>query len=386
MQTIRKIIHIDMDAFYASVEQRDRPELKGKPVIVGGDPQSRGVVAACSYEARKFGIHSAACSYEARKFGIHSAMASSTAYKLCPDAVFIRPRFDAYRAVSTDIREIFCEYTDLVEPLSLDEAFLDVTENYRGMTSATLIAKEIKRKIYHKTGKLTASAGVSFNKFIAKVASDINKPDGITVITPDMADEFIDRLPIRKFFGVGKVTEEKMLNLEVKTGADLKKFKKDQLIHLFGKSGGYFYNISHGNDDRPVEPNRIRKSIGKETTLLEDINDRDQMLEILENIAGRLENSLIKRGAKGQTITLKIKYYDFQSVTRSITIDEPADSASIIMKYIKPLLAKTEAGTKKVRLLGISISNFDDQESNIGICKQLLLPFKGVHKICFLWK
>jgi DNA polymerase-4 len=354
-----------MDAFYASVEQRDRPELKGKPVIVGGDPQSRGVVAACSYEARKFGIH--------------SAMASSTAYKLCPDAVFIRARFDAYRAVSSQIREIFCEYTDLVEPLSLDEAFLDVTENYMGMTSATLIAREIKQKIYSRTGKLTASAGVSFNKFIAKVASDMNKPDGITVITPDMADEFIDRLPIRKFFGVGKVTEEKMLNLGIKTGADLRKFEKDQLIQLFGKSGSYFYNTAQGNDDRPVEPNRIRKSIGKETTLLEDIDDTDQMLEILEDIADRLENSLIKREAKGRTVTLKIKYFDFQSVTRSITIDEPADSASVIMKYVRPLLSKTEAGTKKVRLLGISISNFGDQETNSGkVCKyrQLPLPFK----------
>jgi DNA polymerase-4 len=365
MQPIRKIIHIDMDAFYASVEQRDRPDLKGKPVIVGGDPQSRGVVAACSYEARKFGIH--------------SAMASSTAYKLCPDAVFIRARFDAYRAVSADIRKIFCEYTDLVEPLSLDEAFLDVTENYMGMPSATLIAQEIKQKIYNRTGKLTASAGVSFNKFIAKVASDMNKPDGITVITPDMADEFIDRLPIRKFFGVGKVTEEKMLNLGIKTGADLKKYKKEQLIQIFGKSGSYFYDIAHGLDERPVEPNRIRKSIGKETTFSEDIDDTDQMIEILENIAERLENSLIKREAKGRTITLKMKYFDFQSITRSVTIDEPADSASVIMKYVRPLLSKTEAGEKKVRLLGISISNFDDQETGTGkVCKyrQLPLPFK----------
>ena len=365
MQPIRKIIHIDMDAFYASVEQRDRPELKGKPVIVGGDPQSRGVVAACSYEARKFGIH--------------SAMASSTAYRLCPEAVFIRPRFDMYRAVSAQIREIFCEYTDLIEPLSLDEAFLDVTENYMGMPSATLIARDIKKKIYERTGKLTASAGVSFNKFIAKVASDMNKPDGITVITPDMADEFIDRLPIRKFFGVGKVTEEKMLGFGIKTGADLKKFKKEKLIQLLGKSGNYFFNIAHGNDERPVEPNRIRKSIGKETTLLEDIDDTGQMLEILENIAVRLENSLIKREAKGRTITLKMKYFDFQSITRSITIAEPADCASVIMKYARPLLSKTEAGEKKVRLLGISISNFDDQETNSGkVCKyrQLPLPFK----------
>ncbi len=354
-----------MDAFYASVEQRDRPELKGKPVIVGGDPQSRGVVAACSYEARKFGIH--------------SAMASSTAYKLCPDAVFIRSRFDVYRAVSSQIREIFCEYTDLVEPLSLDEAFLDVTENYKGMPSATLIAREIKRKVYDRTGGLTSSAGVSFNKFLAKVASDINKPDGITVITPEMADEFMDKLPIRKFFGVGKVTEEKMFSFGIKTGADLKKFKKEKLIQLFGKSGSYFYDIAHGLDDRPVEPNRIRKSIGKETTFSEDINDTDQMIEVLEDIAAKLENSLIKKDAKGRTITLKMKYFDFQSITRSITIDEPADSASVIMKYVRPLLSKTEAGEKKVRLLGISISNFDDQETNSGkVCKyrQLPLPFK----------
>src|SRR5210317_1660639 len=238
MQSIRKIIHIDMDAFYASVEQRDRPELKGKPVIVGGDPQSRGVVAACSYEAREFGIH--------------SAMASATAYRLCPDAVFIRPRFDVYRAVSSEIRKIFCEYTDLVEPLSLDEAFLDVTKNYMGMPSATLIAKEIKRKIYCKTGKLTASAGVSFNKFIAKVASDMNKPDGITVITPDMAEEFIDQLPIRKFFGVGKVTEAKMRSLGIQTGADLKRFQKEKLVEIFGKSGSYFFDIAHGMEHRPV--------------------------------------------------------------------------------------------------------------------------------------
>ncbi|MEX1327933.1 MAG: DNA polymerase IV [Desulfobacterales bacterium] len=365
MQPTRKIIHIDMDAFYASVEQRDRAELRGQPVIVGGDPKSRGVVAACSYEAREFGIH--------------SAMASSTAYRLCPDAVFIRPRFDVYRSVSSDIRKIFCEYTDLVEPLSLDEAFLDVTENYMNMASATLIAREIKKKIFNRTGKLTASAGVSFNKFIAKVASDMNKPDGITVIAPEMADQFIDELPIRKFFGVGKVTEEKMLNVGIKTGADLKRYKKKQLVQLFGKSGSYFYNIAHGMDDRPVEPNRIRKSIGKETTLIEDIDDTNQMVEILANIADRLENSLIKREAKGRTITLKIKYFDFQSITRSATIDEPADNAAVIMEYVKPLLAKTEAGQKKVRLLGISISNFDDQETGCAkVCKyrQLPLPFK----------
>jgi DNA polymerase-4 len=363
--TIRKIIHIDMDAFYASVEQRDRPDLKGKPVIVGGDPKSRGVVAACSYEARKFGVH--------------SAMASATAYRICPDAVFMRARFDVYRAVSAQIREIFHEYTDLVEPLSLDEAFLDVTQNYKEMPSATLIAREIKRKIYERTGKLTASAGVSFNKFLAKVASDMNKPDGITVITPEMADEFIDRLPIREFFGVGKVTEEKMLKFGIKTGADLKKFKKEHLVQLFGKSGIYFYDIAHGLDNRPVEPNRIRKSIGQETTFVEDIDDTDRMIEILESIAGDLEDSLLKRAAKGRTVTLKVKYFDFQSVTRSATIDEPADSAAVILRYIRPLLSKTEAGRKKVRLLGISVSNFDDQQTHVrqaGKPRQLPLPLK----------
>jgi DNA polymerase-4 len=247
------------------------------------------------------------------------------------------------------------------------------------MPSATLIARELKKKIFQRTGGLTSSVGVSFNKFLAKVASDIDKPDGITVITPDMADDFIDSLPIRKFFGVGKVTEGKMLNIGIKTGADLKKYKKEQLIQIFGKSGNYFYDIAHGLDDRPVEPNRIRKSIGKETTFSEDINDTDQMIEVLEDIAAKLENSLIKKDAKGRTITLKMKYFDFQSITRSVTIDEPADSASVIMKYVRPLLSKTEAGEKKVRLLGISISNFDDQETNsVKVCKyrQLPLPFK----------
>lgn len=360
MQPIRKIIHIDMDAFYASVEQRDNPEFKGKPVVVGGDPHARGVVAACSYEARKYGIH--------------SAMPAATAYRLCPDAVFIRSRFDVYRSVSAEIREIFCEYTDLVEPLSLDEAFLDVTNNHKSIPSATVIARDIKKQIYHRTGGLTASAGVSFNKFIAKVASDFNKPDGITVVTPEMADAFIDKLPIRKFFGVGKVTEEKMLNLGIRTGADLKKYKREQLIDLFGKSGGYFYDIAHGLDERPVEPNRIRKSMGQETTLLEDIDDRERMLEILEEIAADLENDLNESGRKGRTITLKTKYSDFQQITRSVTLDQPVDSASVMMQQVSQLILKTEAGKRKVRLLGISISNFDDLDVCAGPSRQLPLP------------
>ncbi len=362
MPPIRKIIHIDMDAFYASVEQRDRPELKGKPVIVGGDPQSRGVVAACSYEARQFGIH--------------SAMASSTAHRLCPGAVFMRPRFEVYKSVSSQIRDIFCEYTDLVEPLSLDEAFLDVTQNRKGINSATLIAREIKKKIYERTGKLTASAGVSFNKFLAKVASDVHKPNGITVIPPEAADEFIERLPIGKFFGVGRVTEEKMHRLGIKTGADLRKFEKTNLIQLFGKTGGYYYDIAHGLDDRPVNPNRIRKSIGKEITLPEDIDDTDQMVEILENLSFKVENSLIRSEARGRTVTLKVKYFDFKSITRSITVEEPVETAATIMKYVNPLLLKTAAGKKKVRLLGITVSNFDDQDACCDRCGQLFLPFR----------
>jgi len=359
MQKIRKIIHIDMDAFYASVEQRDRPELKGKPVIVGGDPHERGVVAACSYEARRFGIH--------------SAMPSAKAHKLCPQAVFLRPRFDVYKAVSTEIMEIFYEYTDLVEPLSLDEAFLDVTNNKKGTPSATMIAQEIRKKIHQKVG-LSASAGVSFNKFLAKVASDFHKPNGTTVVTPDQAQGFIDRLPIRKFPGVGKVTEKKMLERGIKTGADLKRIDKGELIRLFGKSGGYFYHIAHGEDNRPVTSDRIRKSIGKEITLSEDIDDRDQMIEILERIAIKVETLLKRRKIKGRTITLKMKYFDFQSITRSITLKKRIDKATIIMKHVRLLLDNTGAGTRKVRLLGISISNFADDDSKAKGYEQLLLP------------
>jgi len=344
MHDNRKIIHIDMDAFYASVEQRDNHHLKGKPVIVGGDPQRRGVVAACSYEARKFGIH--------------SAMACATAYKRCPHAAFIRPRFDVYKSVSRLIRDIFLDYTDLMEPLSLDEAFLDVTQNKKGISSATLIAQQIRRQVFQRTGGLTASAGVSFNKFLAKVASDVNKPDGITVITPGQAAAFIDQLPIRKFFGVGKVTEERMFNLGIKIGADLKKFSLENLVEYFGKAGSYYYRIARGRDDRPVQPNRVRKSYGKETTLDTDIDDTNQMIDILYDLAGRVVEGLRREDRQGLTLTLKVKYHDFQSVTRSITFPEPITDTVLIMENVKRLLANTEAGNKKVRLLGISVSNF----------------------------
>ncbi|HLP59299.1 MAG TPA: DNA polymerase IV, partial [Candidatus Deferrimicrobium sp.] len=320
---MRKIIHIDMDAFYASVEQRDKPELKGKPVIVGGAPQSRGVVATCSYEARKFGIH--------------SAMASSIAYRLCPQAIFIRPRFDVYQAVSKQIREIFYRYTDLVEPLSLDEAYLDVTENKKNVPYAADLAREILEQIRVETG-LTASAGVSFNKFLAKVASDIHKPNGLTVVTPKTAAKFIDCLPIRKFFGVGKVTEKKMLEMGIKTGADLKKKSREELTRHFGKAGDFYYDIAQGLDDRPVNPHRERKSIGQEQTLSRDIDDRQEMLEILGKLALGIEEYMKQKAVKGRTITLKIKYFDFKSITRSITAPEPLCEAAAIMKYIPGLL------------------------------------------------
>ena len=354
-----------MDAFFASVEQRDNPKLKGKPVIVGGDPQSRGVVAACSYEARKFGIH--------------SAMACATAYKRCPHAAFIRPRFDVYKLVSCLIREVFLNYTDLVEPLSLDEAFLDVTKNKKGISSATQIAQQIRRQIFQSTEGLTASAGVSCNKFLAKVASDFNKPNGITVITPEQAPAFIDQLPIRKFFGVGKVTEERMLNLGIKTGADLKKFSFDNLVHYFGKAGSYYYHIAHGRDDRPVQPNRVRKSYGKETTLKTDIDDTNQMMDILDGLARRVLEGLGREDRQGLTLTLKVKYHDFQSVTRSVTFPEPITDMDLIMDNVRRLLSTTEAGGKKVRLLGISVSNFlGDQKETEGWV-QLPLPF-GVRR------
>ncbi|OHD64179.1 MAG: DNA polymerase IV [Spirochaetes bacterium RBG_13_51_14] len=355
----RKIIHIDMDAFYASVEQRNNPSLKGKPVIVGGDPHSRGVVAACSYEARKYGIH--------------SAMASSMAYRLCPSAIFISGNFDEYISVSEQIREIFNEYTDLVEPSSLDEAYLDVTENKMGCQSATLIAQEIRKKIYDKI-QLTASAGVSYCKFLAKVASDFRKPNGITVITPDDAPDFIGRLPIGKFHGIGKVTEKKMLELGIKTGADLKKVSRDAMTRMFGRAGEYYYDIARGLDDSPVEPDWVRKSLGKEITLDKDIDDVDGMIGVLKSLAGRVTRSLQEDEAKGRTVTLKVKFADFTSITRSITTADHIDSCDIILMHATNLLAKTEAGVKKVRLLGISISNLDTEAQECGE-RQLLLPF-----------
>ena len=342
----RKIIHVDMDAFYASVEQRDNPELRGRAVIVGGTPDSRGVVATCSYEARKFGIH--------------SAMSSARAYKLCPKAVFVRPNFSKYKQASQQIRNIFKTYTDLIEPLSLDEAFLDVTENKVNNPSATLIARTILSEIYSKTD-LTASAGVSYNKFLAKVASDINKPNGLTVILPKHAIQFIEELPIRKFFGIGKVTEAKMLRLGIKNGADLKKLNKIQLITQFGKFGEYYYNIVRGMDNRPVNPTRIRKSVGKEITISEDTDNIPYIITLLEELATKVNEILTRDSLAGKTITLKVKYHDFRVITRSVTLFHYLEhSSNLIMHYITPLLNKTNIGKEKIRLLGITVSNLDN--------------------------
>ncbi len=365
MSEQRKIIHVDMDAFFAAVEQRDNPQLRGKPVIVGGDPNSRGVVATCSYEARKFGIH--------------SAMAASKAYRLCPQAVFVRPHFDAYRAVSQQIRAIFADYTELIEPLSLDEAFLDVSTNKTFSGSATLIAQQILHRIHQQTG-LTASAGVSYNKFLAKVASDCNKPHGLTVITPQQADAFIAQLPIRRFFGVGKVTEKKMQSLGIKTGADLRNYNRFELQQLFGKSGDYYYQISRGIDLRPVTPNRIRKSIGKETTLQEDIDDCDLMLEILNSLALRIEAIAANYNTRAGTVTLKLKFADFRQTTLSHSPPQAVNDADAIMAIITPLLHDSDAGQDKVRLLGITLSNLD-LEKALPPSRQLLLPFEDIEPV-----
>ena len=343
----RKIIHIDMDAFFASVEQRDHPEYQGKPVIVGGLPDKRGVVAACSYEARQFGIH--------------SAMPSSRAYRLCPSAIFIRPRIDIYREVSTEIQSIFKRYTDLVEPLSLDEAYLDVTECTGFQGSATLIARSIKKTIKEET-ELTASAGVSYNKFLAKIASDMDKPDGFYLITPDQGEKFVEQLEVRRFHGVGKATEAKMNALKIYTGADLKRWSEDALVGKFGKAGRYFYQIARGVDHRSVRNNRVRKSIGSETTFQHDLIYLDDMLHELKCLAEKVCIKLIEKNMKARTISLKVKYKNFELITRRLTIESAIQSSTDMMDILRELLKKTQAQKRNVRLLGVSASNLKMME------------------------
>ncbi len=333
-----------MDAFYASVEQRDFPEYRGKPVVVGGSPEGRGVVAAASYEVRKFGVH--------------SAMPSSKARRLCPQAIFIKPRFDIYREVSNQIRNIFFEFTDLVEPLSLDEAYLDVTENHLDNPSATLIACEIRKRIKEQT-KLTASAGVAGNKFLAKVASDLNKPNGMAVITPDKAEGFLEALDIRDFHGIGTATEAKMKALGIESGKDLKKWTEIELVNKFGKVGRHYYRIVRGVDHRPVKPHRIRKSIGKERTFPDDIDDLPWIHSFLDELSEKVAAAMQKREASGKTVTLKVRYDDFETITRSTSYSYHIDSADAIAESAKRLLDQTEVGDRKVRLLGITLSNLN---------------------------
>lgn len=358
---IRKIIHVDMDAFYASVEQRDHPEYRNRPVVVGGSPQGRGVVAAASYEARKYGIH--------------SAMPASRAIRLCPKAIFVKPRFDVYRKVSKQIRSVFFEYTDLVEPLSLDEAYLDVTSNHINLPSATLIAKQIKKRIKEETG-LTASAGVASNKFLAKIASDMDKPDGLFVITPDQSQSFIESLNISEFYGVGKATLKKMESLGIKNGADLKTWNEFDLVKEFGKTGHHFYRIARGIDNRKVKANRIRKSIGKERTFSDDISDLDWIKDFLRQLSIKISTSMDNMDAAGKTITLKVRYKNFETVTRSHTMAVFTNRAEDLSDVAIRLLDETEAGSREVRLLGISVSSLNLSQGGV-IGEQLEIPFPG---------
>ncbi len=337
---IRKIIHVDMDAFYASVEQLDNSNLKGKPIAVGSE-SNRGVVAAASYEARKHGIK--------------SAMPSIIARRKCKNLIFVKPRFHRYKELSNQIRSIFYEYTDLVEPLSLDEAFLDVTKNKKNIKYANLIASEIRTKIKNQVG-LNASAGISINKFIAKVATEINKPNGQKTIHPKEVDSFINTLKIDKFFGVGKVTSKKMHDLGIYTGGDLRKFEKSDLVKYFGKSGNHYFEIVRSIQNNPVNPNRIRKSIGAEQTFAQDLTSESFILEKLDQISEDLENRMRKNLNKGKTVTLKIKYNDFTQETRSKTIQKYISKKEEIFPIIEQLIFN-KSMANPVRLLGISITN-----------------------------
>lgn len=333
-----------MDAFYTSVEQRDRPEFKGKPIVVGGSPEGRGGVVA-------------AASYEARKFGVRSAMSSKKALQLCKHLIFVRPRFDVYKQVSNQIREIFYRYTDLIEPLSLDEAYLDVTEDKQRIGSAIEIATLIRQAIKDEL-HLTASAGISINKFVAKIASDLKKPDGLTFIGPSKVKSFMEKLPVEKFFGVGKVTADKMKRLGLHTGADLKKLSEPELIKHFGKSGRFFYKIVRGEDNREVQPHRETKSVGAEDTFSYDLTTIEEMNSELDKIAEVVSDRLKRHSLKGKTITLKIKYHDFKLATRSQSFLEATNDQDFLATTVKQLLLVAGVENKKIRLLGISVSNF----------------------------
>ena len=356
----RKIIHIDMDAFYASVEQRDHPELRGKPIAVGR-AEERGVVATASYEARRYGVR--------------SAMSSQKAKRLCPSLIFIPGRMDVYKAVSRQIHEIFHEYTDLIEPLSLDEAFLDVTENKQGIRLAVDIACEIKKRIREELN-LVASAGVSYNKFLAKIASDYRKPDGLCTIHPDQAMDFIGTLPIESFWGVGPVTAKKMHSLGIHNGLQLRTCSVEMLIRQFGKVGTLYYDFARGIDLRPVEAIRIRKSIGCERTLEKDISLRSSVIIELYHVAVELVERLHRKEFKGNTLTLKIKFHDFSQITRSITQVNELINLDKILPLAKQLLKEVDYEHHPIRLIGLSVSNPKDEiEEQHGVWEQLSFEF-----------
>lgn len=341
-RTRRIILHIDLDAYYASIEQRDHPELRGKPVVVGGSREGRGVVATCSYEARAFGVR--------------SAMPARTAYRLCPQAIFLPPRFEVYHAVSSQIMAIFKSVTSLVEPLSLDEAFLDLTSVVGDFPDALQLARAIKQRIRDETG-LTASAGLSFNKFLAKLASDAHKPDGLTLITPEQAPAFLDVLPIERFFGVGKVTAATLRKQGIQSGADLRRVSEERLRALLGSRGSLLSQYVRAEDERPVEPVRERKSVGKETTLERDITDRDQMEAILAKLAEQVEGRLTDLGLVARTLSLKVRWSDFQLITRSVSRAQGFRHATEMLPALRTLLSQLSNQKRAVRLLGVFVSN-----------------------------
>lgn len=353
----RKIIHVDMDAFYASVEQMDNPELRGKPIAVGGS-ETRGVVSAASYEARKFGVR--------------SAISGVLAKRKCPELIFVTPRFDRYKEISSKIQKIFFEYTDLVEPLSLDEAYLDVTQNKKGHPSASMLAQEIRERIFKEVG-LTASAGISINKFVAKIASDYNKPNGQKTVNPDEVISFLEQLPIRKFYGVGKVTTEKMYQLGIFTGLELKSKSLEFLEKHFGKAGLFYYQVVRGIHNSAVKAHRLTKSVAAEHTFDVNLSSEIFMVEKLEIIATSLERRLKKNKLAGKTVTLKIKYSDFSQQTRSKTLPYTISEKSLILETVKDLLYQ-ERLKDSVRLLGIALSNLNNEEKR-SVVVQLKFDF-----------
>lgn len=360
--TERKIIHIDMDAFYASVEQRDHPELRGKPIAVG-HAEERGVVAAASYEARKYGVR--------------SAMSSQKAKRLCPQLIFVPGRMNTYKAVSRRIHEIFQEYTEVIEPLSLDEAFLDVTENKKQISLAVEIAREIKQRIREELD-LVASAGVSYNKFLAKIASDYRKPDGLCTIHPDQALEFIDRLPIESFWGVGPVTAKKMHTLGIHNGCQLRECSLEMLTRQFGKAGQLYYDFSRGIDPRPVDAAHIRKSVGCERTLEKDISRSSSVIIELYHVATELIGRLERTGFKGNTLTLKIKFHDFTLKTKSLSMPKELTALKEVLPLAKQLLKEIDYADHPIRLIGLSVSHPREDkevEEKKEAWKQLKLEF-----------